>query len=57
MKEYDVLSDKEKSVKKVEKTIDEINMALSRIMYQLQGKGTKSKNVEIPRKNLVATAS
>jgi hypothetical protein len=33
IKEYDVLQDKEKQVKRVEKSIDEVTVAMSRIMY------------------------
>ncbi|CAD8188607.1 unnamed protein product [Paramecium octaurelia] len=56
-KQQDCLSEKEKQVKKVEKSIDEVTMSLSRIMYQLSGKGMKAKNIEIKRSALVATAS
>ncbi|CAD8175439.1 unnamed protein product [Paramecium pentaurelia] len=56
-KQQDLLSEKEKQVKKVEKSINEVTMSLSRIMYQLTGKGTKPKNIEIKRTSLVATAS
>ncbi|CAD8084890.1 unnamed protein product [Paramecium primaurelia] len=56
-KQQDLLQEKEKQVKKVEKSIDEVTMSLSRIMYQLSGKGLKPKNIEIKRHALVATAS
>ncbi|CAK57883.1 unnamed protein product (macronuclear) [Paramecium tetraurelia] len=56
-KQQDLLQEKEKQVKKVEKSIDEVTMSLSRIMYQLSGKGVKPKNIEIKRHALVATAS
>ncbi|CAD8198150.1 unnamed protein product [Paramecium octaurelia] len=56
-KQQDLFSEKEKQVKKVEKSIDEVTMSLSRIMYQLSGKGMKAKNIEIKRSALVATAS
>lgn len=48
---------KEKQVKRIEKSIDEVTVAMSRIMYQLQGKGTKQKNIEISREKLISTAS
>ncbi|CAD8193171.1 unnamed protein product [Paramecium pentaurelia] len=56
-RQQDLFSEKEKQVKKVEKSIDEVTMSLSRIMYQLSGKGMKAKNIEIKRSALVATAS
>lgn len=33
MKEFDLLSDKEKQLKRAEKSIDEVTVAMSRIMY------------------------